>query len=201
MVIDVQQEYFHGPLAVRHPPPDRSLARILRAMDTAVDGGIPLIIVQHENPEGAPVFAAGSKGRRVHPEIEPHSRAASKHVVKRFSSAFTADGLTAWLRAEGVDTLTLVGYMTNNCILATAAAAEPLGFAVEVLSDATGAVHLGNDAGKASARRVHETLMVLLHSRWAAVTDTDSWAAAVSEQRSLGRSDLVTSAMQGSAAH
>ena len=41
--------------------------------------------------------------------------------------------------------------MTNNCDLATAVEAEGLGFAAEILSDATGAIHLANEAGKVSA--------------------------------------------------
>ena len=80
-----------------------------------------------------------------------------------------------------------------------AAAAEPLGLAVEVLSDATGAIDLVNDAGSAPARQVHETLMALLHSNWAAVTDTDTWIAALPTGEALTKSDLVTSAAQGRA--
>ncbi|MFC7343941.1 cysteine hydrolase family protein [Saccharopolyspora griseoalba] len=200
VVIDVQQEYFQGPLAVQHPPRDESLPRIARAVDSAVEAGVPVITVQHEYPAGAPVFAVGSEGWQLHPEIERRAEAASKHVVKGFSSVFTAGDLTEWLRANDIDTLTLVGYMTNNCVLATAAAAEPLGFAVEVLSDATGAIHLANEAGKVSAQQVHETLMVLLHSNWAAVSDTDTWAGAVSDQKPLPKSDLGTSAVRGQAA-
>lgn len=201
VVIDAQQEYFQGPLSVQHPPRDESLVRIARAMDAAADAGLPLITVQHEMPEGAPVFAPGSEGWELHPEVESRAGTASKHVIKGFSSVFTAGELTEWLRANGIDTITLVGYMTNNCVLATAAAAEPLGFAVEVLSDATGAIHLANEAGKVSAQQVHETLMVLLHSNWAAVTDTATWIEAVSAHQPLDKSDLGTSAVQGQSAH
>ncbi|KMS89616.1 cysteine hydrolase family protein [Prauserella rugosa] len=195
IVIDVQQEYFRDPLAVQYPPREDSLARIAGAMDVAEGAGVPVLTVQHEYPEGAPVFASGSPGWRLHPDIE--RRPSAKHVVKTLSSVFSADGVAEWLQAEGVDTVTLVGYMTNNCVLATAAAAEPLGFAVEVLSDATGAIHLANEAGRVSAQQVHETLMVLLQSNWAAVAGSDAWAAAVAEGRSLPASDLGTSAMQG----
>lgn len=201
VVIDAQQEYFQGPLSVQHPPRDESLARIARAMDAAADAGLPVITVQHEMPEGAPVFASGSEGWQLHPEVERRAASASKHVIKGFSSVFAAGDLAEWLRANGIDTITLVGYMTNNCVLATAAAAEPLGFAVEVLSDATGAIHLANEAGKVSAQQVHDTLMVLLHSNWAAVTDTATWTEAVSAHQPLDKSDLGTSAVQGQSAH
>ena len=87
--------------------------------------------------------------------------------------------------------------MTNNCILSSAVDAEPRGFAVEVLSDATGAIDLANEAGRASAQQVHETLMVLLHSNWAAVVDTNTWIAALQATEPLDKSNLVTSAAQG----
>src|SRR5687767_4547197 len=38
--------------------------------------------------------------------------------------------------------------MTNNCDIATAVAAEELGIAAEILSDAWGAIHLANEIGK-----------------------------------------------------
>ncbi|MHA7304280.1 hypothetical protein ACX80E_03400 [Arthrobacter sp. TMN-49] len=96
--------------------------------------------------------------------------------------------------------MSLVGYMTNNCDLATAAAAEPLGFAVEVLSDASGAIHLANEAGQVGAQQLHETLLVLLHSNFAAVATTKDWAQAVEAGTALPKGDLGSSAMQGQAA-
>ncbi|GAA0952576.1 isochorismatase family protein [Actinocorallia libanotica] len=201
VLIDVQQEYFDGPLNVQYPPRDASLARILHALDAAARVDMPVVSVQHEFPEGAPVFAAGSAGWKLHPEVERRVGPTAKRVTKSFSDIFASTGLAAWFRENEIDTLTLVGYMTNNCVLSTAAAAEPLGLAIEVLSDATGAIHLANEAGTASARQVHETLMALLHSNWAAVTTTDAWTSAVTKEDGLAKSDLVTSATQGRAAH
>lgn len=124
-------------------------------------------------------------------------RGVAKRISKQFSSIFAGTDLEAWLREQDIVTITLVGYMTNNCVIASAAAAEPLGFDVEVLSDATGAIDLTNDAGTAPARQIHETLMTLLHSNWAAVTDTETWTAAVRTGAPLPKSDLITSAAQG----
>jgi nicotinamidase-related amidase len=143
------------------------------------------------------VFASGSATWQNHPEVAAHEDVAAKRISKQFSSIFAGTGLEAWLRGQGIDTITLVGYMTNNCVIASAAAAEPLGFAVEVLSDATGAIDLANDAGTAAARQVHETLMALLHSNWAAVMDTASWITALQAAVPSAKSDLVTSGAQG----
>ena len=107
--------------------------------------------------------------------------------------------LAGWLREREIDTVTLVGYMTNNCILASAVEAEFLGFTTEVLSDATGAINLANDAGSADAKTVHSTLLALLNSNWAAVSTTEVWAAAVEAGEALAKSDLGSSAVAGAA--
>ncbi|POH68940.1 isochorismatase [Cryobacterium zongtaii] len=197
IVIDTQKEYFEGLLPIQYPDRTESIARIRAAMEAAEQAGTPVVLVQHELPTEAPVFAAGSATFQNHPEVAAFEDRASKHISKQFSSVFAGTDLEAWLRDQGIDTITLVGYMSNNCVLASAAAAEPLGFVVEVLSDATGAIGLGNEAGNAPARQVHETLMTLLQSNWAAVADTDAWTAALRAGKPLGKSDLVTSAARG----
>jgi nicotinamidase-related amidase len=199
IVIDAQQQYFDGMLAVEHPPRDQSIVQIGRAVDAAMDAKVPVVIVQHELPEGAPVFAAGSEEQQLHPEIERRAAAASKRVSKTFGSIFADTDLLEWLRAEQINTITLTGYMTNNCVLASAAAAEPHGLSVEVLSDATGAIPLSNDAGSASAAQVHETLMTLLNSNWAAVATTDTWLGALESGTALAAGNLVESAIAGRA--
>ncbi|MFD3688028.1 cysteine hydrolase family protein [Nocardiopsis sp. NPDC058631] len=197
IVIDAQQEYFDGLLPIQHPDRNASIARIRTAIDGAEQADAPVVLVQHELPSEAPVFASGSATWHNHPVVAAHEQRASHRIRKQFSSIFAGTDLESWLRDRGIDTITLVGYMTNNCVIASAAAAEPLGFAVEVLSDATGAIDLANEAGSAPARQVHDTLMALLHSNWAAVTDTNTWTAALQTGEALGKSDLVTSAAQG----
>ncbi|GER22990.1 cysteine hydrolase [Zafaria cholistanensis] len=201
VLIDIQQEYVEGPLGIQYPPRDESLARTLQAWDAANQAGIPVVIVQHEYPAGTPVFAEGSDGWQLQPEIRDRASTEAKRVVKNYSSIFAETGLEQWLRDQEIDTVTLAGYMTNNCVLASAAAAEPLGFSVEVLADATGAVHLSNAAGSASAQQVHETLMTLLHSNWAAATTTDAWTKAAVTGEELTPSNLVVSALDGRAAN
>lgn len=199
IVIDVQQEYFQGPLAIGYPPPEESLAKILEAVRVADLVGIPVVIVQHEKPEGAALFAVGSTGWSLHPGLDPVVDSAWKRVVKNYASVFDGTGLADWLHANDVDTITLVGYMANNCVLASAAAAAPLGFAVEVLSDAIGAIHLANEAGSVSAGQLRQTLLVLLQSNFAAVATTQAWAVAAAAATTLPGSSLLASATLGRA--
>ncbi|TNM41986.1 isochorismatase family protein [Nocardioides albidus] len=200
IVVDVQQEYFDGILQIQSPSREQSLANVVAALDVAVRQDLPVVIVQHELPEGAPVFAIGSDSWSLHPEVERRLQPSWKRVTKDRSSVFAGTDVAAWLAEQGVDTVTLVGFMTNNCDLATAVGAEDLGLAAEILSDASGAIHLANEAGKVSADELHRTLLVLLHSNFAAVATTEAWAQAVEAGAPLPTSDLGTSATQGRAA-
>lgn len=197
IVIDAQQEYFEGLLQIQYPSREGSVLRIAEAMDAAERAGIPVVVVQHEAPTDFPVFAAGSTTFDLHPQIASRAGQVAKRLTKQYGSIFAGTNLESWLRENRIDTITLAGYMTNNCVLASSAAAEPLGFGVEVLSDATGAIDISNDAGSASARQVHETLMALLHSNWASVSTTLDWVDAHETANPIPSSNLVASAAQG----
>lgn len=158
---------------------------------------MPIAVIQHTAGEGAPVFAPGSPEFELHPEVESRRTGEWKSVVKQYGSVYAGTDLTDWLRQNDVDTVALVGYMTNNCILGSAVEAEAIGFATEVLSDATGAINLANDAGFVDAKTVHSTLLALLNSNWARVGTTDAWINAVNAQEALQGSDLGSSAVAG----
>ncbi|MBX9246055.1 isochorismatase family protein [Actinotalea ferrariae] len=197
VVVDVQQDYFGGPLEIQYPPTSESLPQIARAIDAAGTAGIPVVVVQHLAGEEAPVFNPNLPGFRLHPEVESRRAESWKSVVKQYGTVFAGTDLVDWLSEREIDTVTLVGYMTNNCVLASAAEAETHGISAEVLSDATGAIHLANDAGFVDAKTVHSTLMVLMNSNFAAVADTGTWVEAVHAGRPLPKSDLGTSAGLG----
>ncbi|GAB2658326.1 cysteine hydrolase family protein [Gordonia jinhuaensis] len=200
VVIDVQNEYFDGPLQIGYPPRETSLANVGRAFDAAVAAGIPVVVVAHVDDADSPVFAQGSVGAGLHPEIEGRLSDDVLVVQKGYSSIFPETGLAEWFTEQGIDTITLVGHMANNCDLATAVEAEALGFTTEILSDATGSINIANAAGKVSAEVLHNTLMALLHSNFAAVTDTDRWIEALAADEALERSNLVESAVEGAQA-
>lgn len=200
IVVDVQQEYFDGILQVQAPSRHETLANVATALDVAAQHDVPVVIAQHQFPVGAPVFAEGSHSWSLHPEIERRLQPEWKRVTKDKASVFAGTDVASWLEERGVDTITVVGYMTNNCDLGTIFGAEELGLSAELLSDATGAIHLANEAGKVSAADLHSTLLVLLQSNLAAVASTDEWVSAVAANETLTKSDIGTSAMQGRAA-
>lgn len=202
VLIDVQQDYFGGgPLEIQHPPHTESLPRIVQAIEAAHAAGIPVVAVQHTMGDGAPVFNPAQSGFQLHPEVAQRRTESWKTVVKQYGSVYADTDVSTWLREQGVDTVTLVGYMTNNCVLASAVEGEGRGFTTEVLADATGAINLANDAGSADAETVHTTLMTLLHSNWAAVASTDAWVQALNTRQPLPGGDLGSSAVAGAEQH
>ena len=195
VLVDVQNEYARPPLRIRYPRLRDCLGQIERVLDAAANVGLPVVCVQHAGRPGGAIFDPEGKGFALCPSIERRRTPQWKLVIKRRGSIYAGTDLAAWVHERGVDTVTLVGFMVNNCVLASAAWGETIGLTTEVLSDAVGAINLCNRAGKADARTVHTTLMALLHSNWAAVATTDDWCRALTRDEPLPRSNLVASAM------
>ena len=183
VVIDVQNEYFTGKLRIEYPDVRVTLPNIVRAMDAAVAAGIPVVVVQHLYPAGAPVFARGSESAELHPDVAKRPR--DLLVEKCVASALTGTPLAAWLKERSIDTLSIVGYMTHNCDDSTVRQAHHEGWKVELLRDATGALPYTNAAGTATAEEIHRVFTVVMHSNFAAVADTEAWLAAVARGEAL----------------
>ncbi|MER9233223.1 cysteine hydrolase [Mesorhizobium sp. M0622] len=173
IVIDVQNDYDGGNLAIQHPPFRESVVNVARAMDAATEAGVKVVVIKQLAPETSPVFAKGSHGAELHPEIARRSR--DHYIEKNLPSAFTGTDLEEWLRANAIDTITVVGYMTHNCDLSTVIHAVHMGFEVEFLADATGSLPYANSAGYASAEEIHRVVTIVLQSRFAAVLKTAEW--------------------------
>jgi len=114
VVIDVQREYFEGPLMIEYPPRETSLANIVRVIDIAAAHDIPVVVIRHEGPAGSPVFAQGSAGAQLHPQVAERMRPTWKESIKQVASALDDTSVVDWLRERDIETVTLVGYMTNS---------------------------------------------------------------------------------------
>ena len=192
VVIDVQNEYFDGgQLPIEYPPIAQTLPNVTRAMDAAHAAGVPVIVVQHTAPPGAPIFAGGSPGWQLHPEVarRPRDHALEKH----HASVFTGTDFADFLAQREIDTLTIVGYMTHNCDAATAYEAAHRGFQVELLADASGALPYANAAGRVSAEEVHRVYSVVMHTGFAAVVSTEAWLAALQAGKRLAPDNVYAS--------
>lgn len=191
IVIDLQNEYVTGNLKICFPDLMTSIPNIEIAWDAADEHGVPVVVVQHLEDESSPLFARGSAGAALHESIA--DRTAANLVTKASVSAFPGTGLESSLRSQGVDTVTIAGYMTQHCCAGTARDAAELGFTVEFLSDATGTLDLVNEAGAISADALHRSVLVTMQSEFAAVATTEEWTLAVEAGDTLPASNLWAS--------
>jgi nicotinamidase-related amidase len=191
VVIDVQMEYFNGGLLIEYPPVAQTLPNIARAMDAARAAGIPTVVVQHSESAAAPVFAKGSATWALHEAVA--SRPRDHYIEKAWPSVYTGTDFASWLEQHGIDTLTVIGYMTHNCDASTIFEATHRGLHVEFLQDATGALPYANEAGSASAEEIHRVFSVVFHSRFAAAGSTDAWISAIKAGGRLEKNNVLAS--------
>jgi nicotinamidase-related amidase len=198
VVIDVQNEYFPGgSLPIEYPPVEQTLPNITRAMDAARAAGVPVVVVRHHAPPGAPLFQADAPQGQLHAEIgrRPHDHL----ITKTLPSAYTGTDLADWIERHRIGTLSLAGYMTHNCLAATAFEAMHRGLQVEFLADASGALPYANAAGRANAEEIHRVFSVVFHSNFAAVTTTGAWIAAIQAGQGLAKDNVLLSSRRGRA--
>lgn len=172
LVIDVQNEYFSGQLPVTHP--GGHLNNILRVMDAAAEHDIPRVVFQHTFPQpDKPFFKRGTPEWELHPEVR--QRPYDFMVEKNLPGGFTGTELESWLRQQGIDTVTIAGYMTHMCCDTTARQAVHRGFNVEFLSDATGTLSVSNTAGEVSAEELQRAILCAQQMLLSEVVTTDAW--------------------------
>ncbi|HEY3379833.1 MAG TPA: cysteine hydrolase family protein [Armatimonadota bacterium] len=180
LVIDVQNDYFSGRHTITHPV--ESFANIQRAMDVAHAAGMPIVLVQHTTPEASAMreFRLDTAGWEIADAIRtrPHDLV----VEKGLPGSFTGTPLEAWLRARGVDTVVISGYMTQMCCDTTARQALHLGFSVEFLADATGTHDVSNTAGSVSAEELHRAILVTQAMRFSTVLSVAAWEELLNAQ-------------------
>jgi len=172
LVIDVQNEYFSGPLQVTYP--SGSLVKILQAMDAAHIADIPVIVVKHSNPSAdSTAFRPGTPAWDLHPEVA--GRPSDLIIEKTFPGSFTNTGLDEWLVEHAITSVAISGYMTQMCCDTTARQAFHAGYQVTFLSDATGTLTITNTAGTVRDADLHRAILVTQQMRFSQVMTTADW--------------------------
>jgi nicotinamidase-related amidase len=145
IIIDVQNAILTGlGTPERQPVIDAALdgvvARLAEVKARARTAGAPVILVQHDGPDGHRL-RVGSDGWRLRAEIAP---GASDIVVhKTACDSFYATDLEARLKALGATHLVVGGCMSQYCVDTTVRRAVSLGYDVTLLSDG----HMTADMG------------------------------------------------------
>ena len=178
----MQNEYFTGKLRIEYPDVRVTLPNIVRAMDAAA----PPASRSSSCSTSSRLRRRSSHAAARAPNcIRKWKSARDLQVEKSVASALTGTPLAAWLKARGIDTLSIVGYMTHNCDDSTARQAHHEGWKVELLHDASGSLPYRNAIGAATAEEIHRVFTVVMHTGFAAVASTDDWLAAVQRGEAL----------------
>ncbi len=162
-----------------NPMAEDNMAALLAAWRAA---GAPVVHVRHISRTPGSPFWPGQPGVEFQPRFEPLPHA---HVVeKNVPDCFINTGLERWLHVRGIARLVIVGVSTNNSVESSARTAGNLGFATQVVADATFAFARRDYAGNArSADDVHAMALSNLDGEYAQVLDTAAVLAQLEEER------------------
>ena len=176
LVIDVQREYFDGALPISHPV--GHLDSILSVMDKAAAVDLPTVVIRHHQPDSeSPIFRLNSDMWQLHQEVE--NRPRDLLIDKQLPGSFTGTRLGEWIEQNGIDTVSIAGYMTHMCCDTTARQAAHRGLKVEFLSDATGTLDVHNEAGTATAQELQNSILVAQQMFLSEVVSSDDWAVRI----------------------
>jgi nicotinamidase-related amidase len=175
LLIDVQQGLDDPRWGSRNnPKAEQRIADLLAAWRAT---GRPVIHVQHLSLEPRSPLREDSPGHAFKREALPMGNEAvfRKHV----NSAFIGTDLEAHLRSNGIESLIMVGLITDHCVSTTARMAGNLGFNVTVVEDATATFERrGPDGSHYSADLMHQVALASLHGEFAEVRSTRDILAA-----------------------
>lgn len=129
MVIDVQQGLCEGPWAVHDVP--GLIARVNAAIAKAHAAKVPVIFIQHEEPEG---LVYQSEAWRLAKGLD--ASASDQYSRKTACDAFAQTALHSQLEQQGITQLVACGLQTEFCVDTTVRRAVSLGYPVTLLSDA-----------------------------------------------------------------
>ncbi|GGB97645.1 cysteine hydrolase family protein [Pseudoduganella buxea] len=162
-----------------NPMAEDNMAALLAAWRAA---DAPVVHVRHISRTPGSPFWPGQPGVEFQPRFEPLTHA---HVVeKNVPDCFINTGLERWLHVRGITRLVIVGVSTNNSVESSARTAGNLGFATQVVADATFAFARRDYAGNArSADDVHAMALSNLDGEYAQVLDTAAVLAQLEEDR------------------
>lgn len=139
VIIDVQRALFEKPKPVYHA--EDLLHNIDLLSDAARQAGMLVIYVQHSNKS---FLLEESEGWQLHPALKPAP--ADLMIRKQHGSALQDTPLHQELQSRGIDTLVVMGLVTNGCIKATCEDAQKHGYRVILVEDGHSSFH--KDAAK-----------------------------------------------------
>ncbi|SDI50563.1 cysteine hydrolase family protein [Pseudomonas panipatensis] len=130
LIIDVQQALCAGDQAAHDI--DKVVQRINALSARARAVGVPVVLVQHEEPSGD--FRLDSPGWQLAEGLAVAPE--DLRLRKATPDSFLGTGLDEWLRAHGVTALVICGLQTDFCVDTSVRRALAEGYDVVLVADA-----------------------------------------------------------------
>lgn len=171
VLIDMQNEYLEGPIAVTGAQP--AIAGALKLLEAARAAGAPVIHVAHNGKAGGLFDRNAARGQIVEP-LTPAS--GEKIIEKGLPNAFAGTDLASAIAETGKTNVVLCGFMTHMCVSSTARAALDVGLRVTVDANSCATRDLPDGkGGVVDANTLHEVALVELADRFAVIARDHTW--------------------------
>jgi nicotinamidase-related amidase len=164
VLIDIQNEYLEGPIAL--PGAQAALAKAADLLARARKAGAKVVHVAHKGGKGGLFDREAHRGAIVD-AVAP--LAGETVVEKPRPNSFSGTTLAEAVGAPGAP-LIMAGFMTHMCVSSTARAALDLGYQTVIAADACATRDLPKPGGGAiDAASLHEAELAALADRFAGV--------------------------------
>ena len=176
IIVDIQNDYFPGG---RHTlvGANEAAQKARQVLAHFRKKGLPVIHIQGiATGKDATFFLPNTKGVEIHQAVLPEK--GEKVIAKNYPNAFRETDLLAYLKANNIQKLTILGMMTHVCIDATVKAAKDFGFDCTVVSDACATLDVEVQGKKVPAAAVQTSLLAALEFFYA---DIKTAAAVIAE--------------------
>ncbi len=165
VLIDIQNEYFDGPLRLAGVEVAAEVAAGLLARARALRA--PVVHVRHRGRAGGAFDPEAPRGL-IHHRVAP--LAGETVIDKGLPNSFSGTTLAEALEAIGPRPLVVAGFMTHMCVSATVRAALDRGLSSTVAMDATATRDLPDPTGGTlPADTVHRAALAAIADRFATV--------------------------------
>lgn len=165
ILIDYQNEYLEGPLALPGATPALQEARAL--LEKARSAGATVIHVAHAGKPGG-LFDRSAHRGAISAPVAPV--AGEEIVEKPLPNAFAGTDLKARIDAAGRKELVIIGFMTHMCVSSTARAALDLGYRATIAADCCATRSLPDGKGGAlDPALIHDVALAELSDRFAVI--------------------------------
>jgi nicotinamidase-related amidase len=131
----------------------------------------PIVVIQHCSVEPASPFRPGHSGNALKDFVKVGP--GEKLIQKSATSAFAQTELLDYLKSQKINTLVIVGFVTNNSVEATARTSGDLGFKTIVVADATATFDKKHHGTKYDSHLIHSISLANLEGEYASICNTD----------------------------